>query len=195
MNESIRLNLLNSNPNATDDDMRKALKMANADEFVSKLENGLDTEVGEVGNKLSGGQKQRLAIARALVRNPDVLILDEATSALDETNEKQVQKAIDSIKNSNMTKIVIAHRLSTIKEADRIISFDNGKVFKEGTYQELYDESLNDDSEDIILNSENNQNESSLPTQEEEYRRYSIHEILKAVFPNEKNKIIIILTL
>lgn len=137
LNETIRLNLLNSNPAATDDDMWKALKMANADGFVSKLPDKIDTQVGELGNKLSGGQKQRLAIARALVRNPDVLIFDEATSALDHANERKVQMAIDNIDSSQITRIVIAHRLTTVKAADHIIVMSNGQVVEEGTYQDL----------------------------------------------------------
>ena len=110
--------------------------MANLNEFISELPNGLDTDVGENGGKLSGGQKQRVTIARALIRNPKILILDEATSALDNISEFHVQKAIaSSIKGR--TTFIVAHRLSTIRDADRIVVMEQGVAVEMGTYDEL----------------------------------------------------------
>ena len=113
-----------------------ALKNANAYEFVKKLENGIDTRVGESGSLLSGGQKQRLAIARALYKNAPILILDEATSALDNESEKQIQEALDRLKRGRTT-LVIAHRLSTIKDADNIVVLKQGNVIEHGTHESL----------------------------------------------------------
>jgi ATP-binding cassette, subfamily B (MDR/TAP), member 1 len=137
MNETIRENMLNANPSATEEDINKALTIAEAYDFVSKLSEGIDTHVGAVGSKLSGGQKQRLAIARALVKKPDLLIFDEATSALDSENEEKVQKAIESVSKINITKVMIAHRLSTIKNADKIIVMKDGEIEEQGTHDEL----------------------------------------------------------
>ena len=114
---------------------RQALKKAQLDEFVRTLPNGLDTEVGERGTKLSGGQRQRIGIARALYRDPDVLVLDEATSALDNDTEAEVMKAVNGLKGSK-TVIMIAHRISTIKNCDRIYEVKQGKVV-ERQYSEL----------------------------------------------------------
>ncbi len=115
-----------------------AAQVANAMEFIDKLDNGLEFNIGDGGNKLSGGQKQRLSIARAVYKNPPILILDEATSALDTQSEKLVQEAINNLM-ANRTSLVIAHRLSTIQNADRIIVIDDGKVLESGTHQELLD--------------------------------------------------------
>ena len=137
-NESIKNNLLNANPSATDEDIEEWLKTAMAYDFVQKLPEGIESNVGALGNKLSGGQKQRIAIARALIRKPDLLILDEATSALDNRNEKYVQKAIENINRlTNISTIVIAHRLTTIRNADLIIALANGKLVEQGTHEEL----------------------------------------------------------
>lgn len=114
----------------------EAAKQANAMEFIDKLENGIDTEIGDNGVLLSGGQRQRIAIARVLLRNNSILILDEATSALDNESERFVQQAIENLRK-NRTSIIIAHRLSTIEQADRILVIDRGELVEEGTHQTL----------------------------------------------------------
>jgi ATP-binding cassette subfamily B protein len=116
--------------------VEKALRDANAWEFVSQLPAGLDTSVGEKGARLSGGQKQRLAIARALIRNPRVLILDEATSALDTETEALIQEALVRLMH-NRTTFVVAHRLSTIRNAGRIVVLDQGRIVEVGSHEEL----------------------------------------------------------
>ena len=114
--------------------------MANAFDFVSAFPDGFDTQVGEKGIQLSGGQKQRIAIARAIIRDPKILILDEATSALDSTSERVVQEALDKLLAAKRrTTIVIAHRLSTVKNADKIVVLSDGAVVEEGTHEELVD--------------------------------------------------------
>lgn len=116
--------------------LNKVIKMANIDEFVDKMPNGLDTMIGEHGGKLSGGQKQRISIARALMRDPKILILDEATSALDNISEYHVQKAISSLIKGRTT-FIVAHRLSTIRDADRIVVLEEGRCVEMGTFDEL----------------------------------------------------------
>ena len=114
-NETIKNNILLGKADATDEDVLAALKIANAWEFVKDLPEGIDTNIGDSGNKLSGGQKQRLSIARAVIKNPPIMVLDEATSALDTESERLVQDALENMMK-NRTSIVIAHRLSTIQK-------------------------------------------------------------------------------
>jgi subfamily B ATP-binding cassette protein MsbA len=135
-NDTIKNNILLGKENATDDEVIEALKIANAYEFVMNLPNGIETNIGDAGNKLSGGQKQRLSIARAVLKNPPIMILDEATSALDTESEKFVQIALENMMQ-NRTSIVIAHRLSTIQKADNIIVMKKGEIVEQGTHTEL----------------------------------------------------------
>ena len=135
-NDSIKNNLLLGKEDATDDEIVDALKIANAWEFVKDLANGIDTNIGDSGGKLSGGQKQRLSIARAVLKNPPIMILDEATSALDTESERLVQDALESMMK-NRTSIVIAHRLSTIQSADQIVVMQKGEIAEQGTHAEL----------------------------------------------------------
>lgn len=121
----------------TDEEIQTVAKMAYADQFIADLPNGYSTEVGERGMKLSGGQRQRIAIARAFLRNPEILMLDEATSSLDSKSEKVVQQALNDLMNGRTT-IVIAHRLSTVIDSDQIIFLEKGKITGSGTHQELY---------------------------------------------------------
>ena len=135
-NETIRFNLLLAQPKATEKDIIEVLKLASANEFVSKLPEGLNTFIGDRGVKLSGGERQRLALARALLRKPSLLILDEATSNLDSKNENKILKAIDDL-HGEITILIIAHRLSTIKNADYIYLIDQGQILESGTWDEL----------------------------------------------------------
>ena len=134
--DTVKNNLRIASPHATDDELAEALAIANADSFVAELPQGINTVIGDGGNKLSGGQKQRLAIARAVLKNPPVMILDEATSALDTESEKLVQDALQKMMQ-NRTSLIIAHRLSTIKSADEIIVLDKGNVLERGTHETL----------------------------------------------------------
>ena len=133
---TVRENILYANPDATDDDLVRAAKIAHADEFILKLPNGYDTHIGPRGIMLSGGQRQRIALARAVLKRPSILILDEATSALDTESEMYVQKALNEIINLQTT-FVIAHRLSTIKNATYICVVENGQITEAGTHEEL----------------------------------------------------------
>ena len=135
-NDSIKNNLLIAKPEATNEEIIECLKIANAWEFVSKMPEQIDSNIGDSGNKLSGGQKQRLSIARAILKNPPILVLDEATSALDSESEKLVQNALENLMK-NKTSLVIAHRLSTIQKADRIIVLEKGKIIESGVHKEL----------------------------------------------------------
>lgn len=135
-NTTIRENLMWAAPAATEDAMREACRRANALEFVDRLPAGLDTEVGDRGVRLSGGQVQRLALVRALLRRPDILILDEATSSLDSHSERMIQSALDDLAG-DATVVVVAHRLSTIANADRIYVLRQGRVVESGTYGQL----------------------------------------------------------
>jgi len=135
-NDTIKANISLGKLDATDDEIIEALKIANAYEFVKDLPQGIYTNIGDSGNKLSGGQKQRLSIARAVLKNPPIMILDEATSALDTESEKFVQVALENMMQ-NRTSIVIAHRLSTIQKADVIIVMQKGRIVEQGTHEEL----------------------------------------------------------
>ena len=135
-NDSIRNNLLLGKPDATDEEIVEAARIANAHEFILATENGYDTMIGDRGIKLSGGQRQRLTIARAVLKNPPILILDEATSALDSESERLVQDALEKVM-ANRTSIVIAHRLSTIQHADEIIVMREGRIVERGAHQFL----------------------------------------------------------
>ena len=135
-NETILANIAYGNLNASRDAVIEAARSAYADEFIMELPEGYDTIVGEKGLRLSGGQKQRISIARAILRNPPVLILDEATSALDTESEMKIQNALEELMKTRTT-LVIAHRLSTVMKADRIIVMDNGKIVETGTNEEL----------------------------------------------------------
>jgi subfamily B ATP-binding cassette protein MsbA len=137
-NDSIKNNILLGKEDSGDSEVIKALKIANAWEFVKDLPNGIDSNIGDSGNKLSGGQKQRLSIARAVLKNPPIMILDEATSALDTESERLVQIALENMMK-NRTSIVIAHRLSTIQNADEIIVMQKGEIVEQGKHQELLD--------------------------------------------------------
>ena len=135
-NGTIKDNIRFGNLKATDDEVITALKIANAYEFVKDFPEGIETNIGDSGNKLSGGQKQRLSIARAVLKNPPIMILDEATSALDTESEKLVQDALENMME-NRTSIVIAHRLSTIQKADTIIVMQKGEIVEQGSHEEL----------------------------------------------------------
>jgi subfamily B ATP-binding cassette protein MsbA len=134
---SIRENLRYGRPNATEEQILAAAHAAHVDEFVKQLPDGYDTEVGSVGVRLSGGQRQRVTIARAILRDPSILIFDEATSSLDSKSERYVQDAIDALLGGHRTVFLIAHRLSTIRRADKIVVIENGTVSQMGTHAEL----------------------------------------------------------
>ena len=133
---TVRENLLYGNPNATDEDIRRALELVSAQSVVDKLENGLETDVGEGGDMLSTGEKQLLSFARAILADPRILVLDEATASVDTITEQKIQSAIDTIIHGR-TSIVIAHRLSTVRNADLILVVDDGKIIEQGTHDQL----------------------------------------------------------
>ena len=135
-NDTVANNLRIAKPDATEKELKNAAEIANALSFIEALPKGFDTSIGDQGNKLSGGQKQRLSIARAVLKNPEILILDEATSALDTESERLVQEALIKMMKSR-TSLVIAHRLSTIQNADLIVVLQNGKIAEKGTHEEL----------------------------------------------------------
>lgn len=135
---TIKENLLLAKADATDEEIVDAIKKASLEEFVSTLPKGLDTKVGESGIKLSGGQKQRLAIARALLRNSNIIIFDESTSSLDNFAQGEIKKSIDGLKGKS-TIVIVAHRLSTIKDVDKIFFLDGGKIIDTGTFDELFE--------------------------------------------------------
>jgi len=137
-NDSVYNNILMGNPEATEEQIVEAAKIANAHEFIMQLPSGYHTNIGDDGNKLSGGQKQRISIARAVLKNPPIMILDEATSALDTESERYVQDALEKMMQ-NRTSLVIAHRLSTIQKADHIVVMEKGDIIEQGSHQELMD--------------------------------------------------------
>ena len=137
-NDTVKYNIAYGKLDAGDEEIENAAKAANAHKFISAMPDGYNTLIGERGMKLSGGEKQRIAIARAMLKNPPILVLDEATSALDSESEKLVQEAIETLMK-NRTVILIAHRLSTVKNADQIIVIDKGTVVERGKHQELLD--------------------------------------------------------
>ena len=155
-NASLRENIMFGRKDATEEDMIEACKAAQIHDFISSLENGYDTIVGERGIKLSGGEKQRVAIARAILRNPRIIILDEATSSLDSHSEALIKAALAPLL-SNRTSLVIAHRLSTVLAADKILVVEDGRIVecgthqellaKEGLYRKLYDEQFNPETD------------------------------------------------
>lgn len=138
-NDTVKGNVALGKPGATDEEVIDALKVANAYEFVNELPEGIHTNIGDSGNKLSGGQKQRLSIARAVLKNPPIMILDEATSALDTESEKFVQVALENMMQ-HRTSVVIAHRLSTIQKADLIVVLRKGKIVEQGSHESLMTE-------------------------------------------------------
>ncbi|MEI6425104.1 MAG: ATP-binding cassette domain-containing protein, partial [Lentisphaerota bacterium] len=133
---SIKDNIAYAKKGATDEEVKNAAVMANVEEFVTHLEQRYETVIGENGASLSGGQKQRLAIARAVLKNPSILVLDEATSALDTVSEHLVQQALDRLMQDKTT-VIIAHRLSTIKNADLIVVLNEGRIVQQGKHDEL----------------------------------------------------------
>ena len=135
-NDSIFNNIAFGKPDATEEEIIAAAKIANAHDFILNTENGYHTNVGDRGNKLSGGQRQRVCIARAVLANPPIMLLDEATSALDTESEKLVQEALNNLMQ-NRTSVVIAHRLSTIQHADQIVVIDRGQIVEQGNHNEL----------------------------------------------------------
>lgn len=135
-NDTIKNNLLLGKPDANENEILEALKIANAWEFVKDLPEGIETNIGDAGNKLSGGQKQRLSIARAVLKNPPIMVLDEATSALDTESERLVQDALEKMMQ-NRTSLVIAHRLSTIQNADNIVVMQKGEIVEQGNHNQL----------------------------------------------------------
>jgi ATP-binding cassette subfamily B protein len=138
--DTIRTNLIYAKPDATDEQIWKACEDAQISNMIRDLPEGLETVVGDRGHRLSGGEKQRLAIARLLLKAPDVVILDEATAHLDSENEALVQAALANALKDR-TSIVIAHRLATIRQADLIVVLNEGKIVEQGTHDELLDES------------------------------------------------------
>ncbi len=137
LHDTVRNNITFGHPGATDQQVEAAARAANAHEFITQLPEGYGTMLGERGTRLSGGQRQRIAIARALLRDPPILLFDEATSALDNESERLVQEAIDRLMQDR-TAVVIAHRLATVRDADRILVIAEGRVVEQGTHDQLF---------------------------------------------------------
>ncbi|MBP3432048.1 MAG: ATP-binding cassette domain-containing protein [Clostridia bacterium] len=135
---TIKENLLLAKGDATDEQIMDSIRKASLEEFVLGLPKGIETKVGESGIKLSGGQKQRLAIARALLRNSNIIIFDESTSSLDNFAQEEVKRSIDGLKGKS-TIVIVAHRLSTIKNVDKIFFLDKGEIVDEGTFEDLFE--------------------------------------------------------
>ncbi len=135
---TIRENICYGSPEASEIDAQEAMAAANADEFINALPDGLETEVGENGVGLSGGQRQRIAIARAMIRQPKILILDEATSEVDVESEQFIRAALEQLFRDRTT-FIIAHRLATVVNADLIVVLDKGEIVDQGTHQELFE--------------------------------------------------------
>ncbi|WP_200906240.1 ATP-binding cassette domain-containing protein [Limnoraphis robusta] len=133
---TVRENILYGKDTVSEQRLKQVVIESNADEFIQNLPHGLETQIGENGVKLSGGQRQRIAIARALIRDPRVLILDEATSSLDTVSESLIQEALDRLVQ-NRTTFIVAHRLSTIRKADRIVVLEKGKIIEVGNHEQL----------------------------------------------------------
>ena len=137
---TIRENLLFVKPSATDEELNEVLKKASCENLLKRAEYGLNSTIGEGGMKISGGEKQRLSIARAILRNPNLLIFDEATSALDSITEEEINATIRTISDSNRITVLIAHRLSTIMHADKIFVLEQGKIVEQGKHNDLLQE-------------------------------------------------------
>ena len=135
---TVKENILYGKLNASEEELEEAARKANAHDFIVELEKGYETIVGEKGTKLSGGERQRIAIARAILKDPKILVLDEATSSLDNRSESLIQDAIETLMQ-NRTTFIVAHRLSTIHQADQIIVLENGKVVEIGQHEDLMD--------------------------------------------------------
>ena len=134
---TIRENLLFVKPNATDEELHDALRRASCENLLRRAHDGLNSTIGEGGIKVSGGEKQRLSIARAILRNPNLLIFDEATSALDSITEEEINSTIRTISDTNRITVLIAHRLSTIMHADKIFVLEQGKIIEQGKHDDL----------------------------------------------------------
>jgi len=137
-NDSVHANIAYARRDASRAEVEHAAELANALEFIEALPEGFATRLGDRGVRLSGGQRQRLAIARALMRDPEILILDEATSSLDSVSEKLIQQAMDRLRGQ-YTLVVIAHRLSTVEDADQVVVLEEGRIMEAGSYEELLD--------------------------------------------------------